>query len=70
MLAVLDHRAIIARYDIPISVEKEFLPKNRFFSGWVISRRLESDKIFLEEAKSIFCRINEESESFIVNLDP
>ena len=70
MLAGLDHKVVIARYDIPISIVKESIPKDKFFSGWVISRRLESDEIFLEEAKSIFCKIHEESGSLNETLDP
>merc|ERR1712081_100221 len=41
MLAGLDHKAIVARYDIPVYSDKECIPKERFFAGWVISRRLE-----------------------------
>ena len=37
----LDHSAIFARYDIPISLQKEFIPKDKFFAGWVIARFLD-----------------------------
>ena len=44
----LDHCAALARYDISLSLKKEFIPKERFFSGWVISKGLEQDKEFIE----------------------
>ena len=62
MLAGLDHKAIVARYDIPVYSDKECIPKERFFAGWVISRRLEHDNLFLDEAKEIFEHIKLESE--------
>ena len=70
MLAGLDHCAVIARYDIPIVVSKEFIPKDSFFSGWVISRCLEVDEVFMKQARFIFQSIKEESDSTGENLDP
>ena len=39
----LDHCAIFARYDISISFRKKFIPKHKYFAGWVISKCLEFD---------------------------
>ena len=61
MLAGLDHRVAIARYDIPIEVTKEHIPEDRFFAGWVISKRLEFDETFLQQAKFIFQGVFDES---------
>ena len=51
MLEGLDHKVVIARYDIPMVVLKETIPKDRFFAGWVISRQLECDESFLKQVK-------------------
>ena len=67
MLAGLDHKAIVARYDIPVCSDKEFITKERYFAGWVISRRLEQDNLFLDEAKKIFEHIKLESEEKEIN---
>ena len=66
MMLGLDHRAIIARYDIAIDIRKEFIPQNKYFSGWVITKNLEFDDDFLEGSKFIFKRIREE---FLENKD-
>ena len=66
----LDHRAIFVKYDIPLIISKENVPKDKFFPGWVISRRLESDQTFLESAKFIFKSIQEESVLTREDLDP
>ena len=57
----LDHRAIFVRYDIPLLISNENVPKDKYFPGWVISRCLESDKTFLESEKYFFLNIQEES---------
>ena len=67
MLAGLDHKAIVARYDIPVYSDKECIPTDRFFAGWVISRRLEQDNLFLDEAKEILEHIKLESEENDIN---
>ena len=41
--------------------------KERYFAGWVISRRLEQDNLFLAEAKKIFELIKLESEEKEIN---
>ena len=56
----LDHCAIFARYDIGLNFKKEYIPKDRFFSGWVISKQLEFDDIFLENCKVIFEKMRNE----------
>ena len=51
----LDHKAIFAEYDINIGYEQSArIPKERYFSGWVISKKLENDNIFLNEVRDIF----------------
>ena len=70
MIAGLDHRVAVARYDIPIVISRDFVPRDRFFSGWVISKMLELDVTFLQQAKFVFQSILEESNSSGRNLDP
>ena len=65
----LDHRAIFARYDIPLIFSKEKIPADKFFPGWVIPRRLEFDQTFLEDAKFIFKSIYEDSVASREGLD-
>ena len=51
----LDHKAIFAEYDVNIGYEQSArIPKERYFSGWVISKKLENDNIFLNEVRDIF----------------
>ena len=59
----LDHSAVLARYDIQLSLRKEFICKKRFFSGWVISKCLEKDDLFLDKCKLIFRTIKLELET-------
>ena len=67
----LDHCAMFARFDIVMSIHKEFIPKDRFFSGWVISRCLENDELFLQRCESIFKSIKNEFDcNTNVNFDP
>ena len=49
----LDHRMVIAIYNIAIGL-KEWVPRDRFFRTWVISKGLERDDLFLDGAKHIF----------------
>merc|ERR1712030_210585 len=70
MLAGLDHKVAIAKYEISIEICKEYIPKECFFSGWVISKRLESDQMFLEQARFVFKMIMEEMEGESRNRDP
>ena len=70
MLAGLDHKVAIAKYEISIEICKEYIPKDRYFSGWVISKRLENDQIFLEQARFVFRTIMEEVEVDARQLDP
>ena len=51
----LDHKAAIAKYGITMEKkQKEHIPKENYFSGWVISKQMENDKIFLSKVKDIF----------------
>jgi hypothetical protein len=49
----LDHSAMFVRFDISLSIEKEFISSDIFFSGWVISKCLENDDLFLNKCKSV-----------------
>ena len=64
----LDHKAIFAKYDIDLIVKKEYIPRDRFHSGWVISKQLENDNIFLESCKFVFKEMKNEDENN--NRDP
>ena len=64
----LDHKAMYAKYDIDIVVKKEFIPRDRFYSGWVISKQLEKDELFLESCKFVFEQMKREDEK--ENRDP
>ena len=67
----LDHCAALARYDVSLSFRKEFIPKERFFSGWVINKNLEFDDLFLNKCKLIFKDMKYELENNQnVNFDP
>ena len=67
----LDHCAALARYDISLSLKKEFIPKERFFQSWVISKCLEQDKEFLDRCKLIFIKSKEDlQDNENLNLDP
>ena len=70
MLAGLHHKVAIAQYDISIEFHKEYIPKERFFSGWVISKRLERDEIFLEQAQFVFKKVKAEVVGDARQLDP
>ena len=59
----LDHSAALARYEINFEISKEKIPSDRFFQGWVISRCLENDDDFLEQAEFIIKCVFEESRS-------
>ena len=62
-VAGLDHCAALARYDINFEIVKEVIPSDRYFQGWVISRFLECDDVFLEQAEFIIRHVFEESRS-------
>ena len=57
----LDHAVVIARYDIPHEVKKENIPHCRYFDGWVINKNLETDEVFLEQAKFIINSVYRDS---------
>ena len=64
----LDHKAIFAKYDIDLVLKKESIPRERFYSGWVISKQLENDELFLESCKFVFEEMKREDEN--ENRDP
>ena len=67
----LDHCAALASYDISLSLRKDFIPRECFFSGWVISKKLEHDKEFIDRCKLIFVQTKEDMENNSnLNLDP
>ena len=70
MLAGLDHKVAIGMYDISLDSSKEYIPKHKFFSGWVISKGLEHDEIFLNQAKCIVETVSRELNMPGTNKDP
>ena len=50
----LDHKACLAKYDIELVYQKEFLPRERFYKSWVIPKNLEFDQEFLNCVKLVF----------------
>ena len=44
----LDHKLISAEYSIQLSSRSNYIPKDRFFPGWVIGRELEHDEVFVD----------------------
>ena len=62
---------MLARYDITLSFRKEYIPKERFFSGWVISKILEFDDLFLNKCKLFFKEVKHDFDNNENgNLDP
>ena len=60
----LDHKAALATYNIKLGKEnKEKIPKHSYFSGWVISKQLEFDDVFLKCTKEIFDDLMEDAEN-------
>ena len=60
----LDHKAALATYNIKLGKEnKEKIPKHLYFSGWVISKQLEFDDVFLQCTKEIFDDLMEDAEN-------
>ena len=41
----------MARYDIKISRKKEIISAGKMHDGWVISKILENDQLFIEQAE-------------------
>ena len=56
----LDHKSIFAKYDIELVVKKEPIPREKFYSGWVISKQLQNDELFMESCKEVFEAIQNE----------
>ena len=61
----LDHYAAVARYDLEMKIKKEVIPPRNFFKGWVMSKSLEMDDHFIEQAEFIIKNIHEEYETGI-----
>ena len=59
----LDHRSIFAKYDIELVINKEFISREKYFSGWVISKQLQTDECFLESCKFVFKEMSQELEN-------
>ena len=58
----LDLSIALAKYEISLEFEREKIPRERYFDGWVISSYLEKDEEFLEQAKYIIDTVYIESE--------
>ena len=51
----LDHKAGLATYSINLEeCNKERVPNDSYFSGWVISKQLENDGVFIEKVREAF----------------
>ena len=50
---LLDHKVVFAEYSTGVDLVKMNIPRERFFSGWVISRDLEKDSVFKETVKVV-----------------
>ena len=55
-----DHLAIIGEYDIDLMIEKEVIPKKNLFVSWVIPKHLQTDEVFINDAKHIYDKIYED----------
>ena len=60
----LDHKAALATYNINLEeCNKERVPNVSYFSGWVISKQLENDCVFIEKVREAFDDlVNEEQQ--------
>ena len=56
----LDHKAIFARYEIEIQYKKENIPRDRYISNWVISKKLENDQDFQDSCRIACDKMKEE----------
>ena len=57
----LDHKMIVAEYSIHLASRFSKIPKERFFSGWVIGRELEHDEVFGDVVDEILNQIDFEA---------
>ena len=57
----LDHRVVLARYELSIEGSRECIPSDRYFNGWSIPKSLENDKEFLSQAQYIIQSIHRDS---------
>ena len=57
----LDHKAALAKYSINLGeCHKERVPNDSYFSGWVISKQLENDDMFIEMVREAFDELVDE----------
>ena len=70
MQAGIDHKVAIGKYAIQIVFSREQFPKDRFFPGWVFTKRLEYDEVFLNQAKFVFEIASKELNMPGTNRDP
>ena len=57
----LDHKAALAKYSINLGeCYKERVPNDSYFSGWVISKQLENDDMFIEMVREAFDELVDE----------
>ena len=59
----LDHCIALGRYDVTVSITKDRVPADRYFDGWVISKSLETDEEYLEQAKYMIESVHAEFET-------
>ena len=53
-----DHKMAVAKYDLDLIVEKEYIPRHLYVSGWAFPKELQYDEDFINEAGTI-CDIME-----------
>ena len=53
-----DHKMAVAKYEIDLIVEKEYIPRHLFVSGWAFPKELQYDEEYLNESR-IICDIME-----------
>ena len=56
----LDHCIVLSRYELNFKVNKERVPRERYFDSWVISRFLDKDEEFLAQAEYIIKTVHSE----------
>ena len=60
----LDHRVVLARYELSIEVCREYVSNDRYFNGWSIPKSLENDEEFLSQAEFIIKSIHRDSSEY------
>ena len=54
-----DHKMAVAKYNIEINTQKEWVPREKFWRNWVISKELEQDQRYIDKVK-VLCDMTRE----------